>query len=127
MTIAAIRYRNPGDVSLPIKGWTGPGRIVGLPGQSGYAEFPTMQIGFEAFQQRIRAYIQEGRTTIRRIGAVYAADPQWPKDVAELSGIPIGAVLDANDQEQMVALAAAIIKQETGQTLASLGIQEDLA
>lgn len=127
MTIAAIRFKNPGDVSLPIKGWTGPGHIVGLPGQSGYAEFPTMQIGFEAFQQRIRADIEDGRNTIRKIGFAYAADPQWPKDVAEIARIPIGAVLDLNDQKQMKALAAAIIKQETGHTLASLGIEEDLA
>lgn len=122
MTIAAIRFNNPGDVSLPIRGWTGPGEIVGLRGQPGYAKFPTMQIGFEAFQQRIRSYIDEGRNTIRRIGAVYATDPDWPRDVSRLSHIPIGAFLDADDAEQMRELAAAIIRQETGMSLAHLNV-----
>lgn len=120
--IAAIRFNNPGDVSLPIRGWTGPGDVVGLRGQPGYAKFPTMQIGFEAFQQRIRSYIDEGRNTIRRIGAVYATDPDWPRDVSRLSNIPIGAFLDADDAEQMRELAAAIIRQETGMSLAHFNV-----
>lgn len=120
--IAAIRFNNPGDVSLPIRGWSGPGEIVGLRGQPGYAKFPTMQSGFEAFQQRIRSYIEEGRNTIRRIGTVYAIDPEWSRDISRLSHIPIGAFLDADDSEQMRELAAAIIRQETGMSMAALNI-----
>lgn len=120
MTIAAIRYNNPGDVSLPIAGWCGAGTIVGLAGQHGYASFPDMGTGYRAFQCRLASYIREGRNTIRKIGMVYATDHNWAKDVASLSGLPIGAVLDANDVSQMEPLASAIIRQETGMTLAEL-------
>lgn len=120
MTIAAIRYNNPGDVSLPIAGWTGGGTIVGLKGQKRYASFPNMDIGYKAFQQRLKSYIESGRNTIRKIGIKYATDPNWSREVAELSGLPIGAVLDADDPSQMEPLASAIIRQETGMTLAEL-------
>lgn len=122
MTIAAMRHNNPGDVSLPIKGWAGPGKIVGVEGQAGYAEFPTMQIGFEAFQQRVRSYIDEGRTTIALIGKVYATDPHWPRAVSEIAGIGLNVKLNPNNAAQMATVAAAIIRQETGKTLAQLGI-----
>lgn len=120
--IAAVRYNNPGDVSLPISGWTGPGEIVGVQGQPGYARFPTMQIGFEAFQQRLRSYISAGRNTISKIGAVYATDPRWPRAVAELSGLNEYMTLNPADTSQMQDLAAGIIRQETGKTLKELGI-----
>lgn len=120
MTIAAIRYNNPGDVSLPISGWTGGGKIVGIPGQVGYAEFPSMAIGFAAFEQRLRSYIARGRDTIRKIGEVYATDPHWGLAVAELAGIGIDVRLSASASGQMSSLASAIIKQETGMTLAQL-------
>lgn len=123
MTIAAIRFNNPGDVSLPITGCntaTMGGKIVGVPGQPGYAEFPTMATGYNAFQLRLREFIVSGRNTIRRIGALYATDPNWPIEVAKLAGLPIGSVIHADDPEQMTALSAAIIRQETGMTLAEL-------
>jgi hypothetical protein len=126
MTILAIRYNNPGDVSLPIKGWTGGGRIVGAPGQVGYAEFPTMAIGYQAFLFRLREYIESGRNTIRKIGAVYATDPHWPVAVAKLSKLPIGAFLDTRDDKEMEALAAAILLQETGMTIAELEAKSQL-
>lgn len=121
MTIAAIRHNNPGDVSLPIKGWTGVGKIVGVEGQPGYAEFPTMQIGFEAFQQRLRSYIvDQHRNTIRKIGTVYAADPHWPAAVASIAKLPEDGVIDPENATQMEALASAIVKQETGYSFAEL-------
>lgn len=121
MTIAAIRFRNPGDVSLPIKGWTGGGKIVGVEGQSGYAEFPTMQIGFEAFQQRLRSYIiDQHRDTIRKIGAVYATDPHWALSVASIAHLPIDGILGPTNKGEIADLAAAIIRQETGMTYAEL-------
>lgn len=121
--IPAVRYNNPGDVSLPILGWSGPGKIVGIKGQRGYAEFPSMQVGFEAFQQRIRAYIAEGRTTLQKIGEVYATDPSWTRSVAEISKISLDLILNPKSATQMTALAAAIIRQETGLTAAELGIR----
>ena len=121
MTIPAIRYNNPGNVSLPITGWTGGGHIVGLPDQPGYAAFPTMQAGYEAFKLRLHLFItMQGRNTIRTIGALYAADPHWPMAVSNLSGIGIDTPIDPANASQMDALAAGIIKQETGMTIAQL-------
>lgn len=117
MTIAAIRHNNPGDVSLPIRGWTGGGKIVGLRGQSGYAEFPTMKVGYEAFLWRLREYIAEGRDTIRAIGRVYATDPKWSEHVAELAGLHLDQAIGEGN---IGALAEAIIRQETGMTLEEL-------
>lgn len=122
MTILAVRYNNPGNVSLPISGWSGGGTIVGAPGQVGYASFPTMAIGFQAFIWRLRTYIEAGRNSIRTIGAIYATDPNWPAAVAGLSGIGIDQKLDPANAAQMQALATGIIKQETGMSLAQLGI-----
>jgi hypothetical protein len=117
--IAAQRYNNPGNISLPITGWTG-GHIVGLPDQPGYAAFPSMDIGYQAFKYRLGLFISGGRNTIRLIGARYAADPHWPVAVAALAGLGIDAPLDLNDAAQMDKLAVAIIKQETGMSLAQL-------
>jgi hypothetical protein len=123
VTIPAVLYNNPGDVSLPIEGWTGPGIIVGIDGQPGYAEFPTMQTGYAALLQRIVSYIAEGRTTISAIGEVYATDQSWAVSVSELSGIPLETMLDPEDSAQISDLAAAIVYQETGMTLTELGIE----
>jgi len=120
MTIAAIRFNNPGDVSLPIKGWTGVGYAIGIKGQPGYGKFPTMEIGYQAFLWRLKEYIMKGCNTIRKIGALYATDPNWPKEVAQIAGLPIGVILDPDDETQMQPLASAIIRQETGMTLAEL-------
>ena len=119
--IAALRYNNPGDVSLPITGWTGPGRIVGIPGQPGYAEFPDMATGYDAFLTRLRDFLTvQGLRTIAAIGPVYATDPHWPAAVSILSGIGLHELLDPASTIQMQALAAGIVKQETGQTILAL-------
>ncbi len=120
MTIAAIRYNNPGDVSLPIEGWHGGGEIVGVRGQPGYARFPTMAIGFEAFKQRLRTYIERGWNTINRMGPHYATDPKWAAGVARFSGLHPDHVI--NGSADLTALACGIIRQETGKTLAQLGL-----
>lgn len=119
--IAAERHNNPGDVSLPIKGWHGGGRIVGVQGQPGYAEFPTMHVGFEAFKQRIRAYVERGDNTIRKISRIpYATDPKWFAAIVKLSGVGADEVL--NTSAELALVCAAIIKQESGKSLAQLGL-----
>ncbi len=84
-------------MSLPIKGWAGGGKIVGLRGQPGYAQFPTMAIGFEAFKQRLRTYIDRGWNTIDKIGVHYATDPNWPKGVALNSGLARDHIITNRD------------------------------
>lgn len=120
MVIAAKRYNNPGDVSLPIKGWHGGGKIVGIKGQPGYGQFPSMEIGFEAFKQRLRTYIERGWNSINKMAPHYAEDPKWAKGVAKNSGLHPDHVIAGSDD--LAHLAAGIIKQETGLTLAELGI-----
>lgn len=123
MIIAALRHNNPGNVSLPITGWTGLGRIVGLPDQPGYAEFATMSDGYAAFLLRLSLFIRDGKNTIRTIGALYAADPHWPAAVSALSGINLDAVLTESDTPIMQMLAGAIVRQETGLTIQTLAAQ----
>lgn len=121
MTLAAVRHNNPGDVSLPIKGWHGGGKIVGVTGQPGYADFATMAIGFEAMKQRLRDYIlDKHRNTIKLIGQIYATDPHWGVAVASYSGIGLTEPLVAADGDQMAKLAQGIIRQETGHTYVEL-------
>lgn len=120
--IAAIRHNNPGDVSLPIQGWHGGGKIVGAQGQPGYGDFPTMAIGFEAFKQRLRTYIARGWDTIALMAPHYATDPNWRNGVARYSSLGLNERLDATNGDQMGELAAGIIRQETGHTLDYFGL-----
>lgn len=111
---AGIRHNNPFDVSLPIHGWTGGGSIVGVPGQSTFAAFPTLAIGYAAGQQRIRDYIDDkGYNTIAKMGAHYATDPNWPHSVSKVSGdIGINDLLDTKNTAQMTRLEHAILTVE---------------
>jgi len=123
MTIAAIRYNNPGNVSLPINGWSGGGTIVGISGQPGYASFPDMQTGFAAFQQRLSSYIDgRGLNTISSLNSVYAQDPSWGSAVSRFSGIGINEPLDTSNASQMASLQSGVIRQETGMAPDQLGI-----
>lgn len=123
MAIAAIRYNNPGNVSLPIKGWTGGGTVVGIKGQSGYASFPDANTGYAAFSHRVDDYItNKGLTTIRLMNTRYAEDPNWGAGVSRNSGIGIDTPLNVSDQNQMEALRGGILRQETGMTARQLGV-----
>jgi hypothetical protein len=115
MPAAWQRYNNPGNVSLPISGWQGGGSIVGIRGQSGYASFPSMAVGLQAFQQRITNYIDgKGYDTIAKMGAHYAEDPTWGAKVSNFSGIGINDRLDTSNPTQMAALQKGILTQEIG-------------
>ena len=115
MAIAAIRYNNPGNVSLPIQGWTGGGNIVGITGQRGYAQFPDMQTGYLAMQQRLTNYIDvKGLSTIADLNTRYAEDQNWQNAVSRFSGIDRTTSLDTSNTAQMNALTYGIIRQETG-------------
>lgn len=120
MTIAAIRFNNPGNVSLPIAGWSGGGTIVGIAGQSGYASFPDMATGAAALQQRLTTYIERGYDTIAGMNSVYAQDPNWKNGVSSASGIGLNTTLDPNNPTQMAALTSGIIKQETGLSVSTI-------
>lgn len=126
MAIAAIRHNNPGNVSLPIQGWTGGGTIVGIKGQSGYASFPDMQTGYAAMQHRLKNYVEvKGLTTIRQLNTRYAEDRNWKFAVSRYSGIGLDDPIDTSNAAQMNKLAGGIIRQETGKTPAQLGINTD--
>lgn len=119
MTIAAFRYNNPFDVSLPMAGWKGGGDIVGIQGQKGYAAFPDMATGMEAGKHRLNSYISGQSsygplTTIKDLNSVYATDPNWSAGVAKFSGIGPGDKLDPTNQDQMAKLQYGVLAQEIG-------------
>jgi hypothetical protein len=117
LPIPAIRYNNPGNVSLPIEGWKGPGVIVGIKGQPGYAHFPSMKIGYQVALFRIASYIKEGRNTLLKIAEAYATDPAWGREVSQMSGISLDTPLSANSTFQVKNLTDNIIHHETGKTV----------
>lgn len=117
---AAVTYNNPGNVSLPISGYTGPGTIVGLSGQPGYASFPTMQDGLNALSARLNSYINnDGLSTISQLNTSYATDPNWGNGVSSISGIGLNTPLDTSNASQMSALQAGIVQQETGMNISN--------
>jgi hypothetical protein len=125
--IAAFRHNNPGNVSLPIAGWHGGGEIVGIKDQPGYAHFPDMQTGMDAFQHRVNNYIDSrGLSTIADLNSVYARDQKWGAGVASASGIGLHEPLDTSNAGQMRALQRGILAHEMGpgnadKVLAGLG------
>lgn len=119
MAIAAIRHNNPGNVSLPIRGWTGGGSIVGIQGQPGYAHFPDMATGAAALQHRLSTRIDDGYNTIRKLNPIYAEDPNWKNGVSRFSGIGLDEPLTSSNIKQ---LTGGIIRQETGRSPSSLGV-----
>lgn len=119
MPIAALRYNNPFDVSLPIAGWNGGGNIVGIQGQSGFGSFPDMSTGFQAGVHRLNSYItgqssHGPKRTIKELNSVYATDPNWANGVATHSGLDPNAALDPNNSDQMRALQYGVLAQEMG-------------
>lgn len=113
--IPAARFNNPGDVSLPIAGWHGGGEIVGIKDQPGYAKFPDLQTGVNAFQHRVTNYIDSrGLNTIGALNSAYAKDRGWSAGVSAASGIGLNTPLDTSNQEQMRALQKGILSQEIG-------------
>src|SRR5271166_4431379 len=126
MAIAAIRYNNPGNVSLPIKGWSGAGFIVGISGQPGYAQFPTPDVGFSALRLQLTNRINQGLNSISRIGlsGLYENPPtqSWVDNVARYSGLSADETIDPSDNATMLKLQTGICRQETGLSLAALGV-----
>jgi hypothetical protein len=121
MPIAAIRFNNPFNISLPKSGYFG-GSVVGIVNQPGYASFPNMATGYAAGANRVTQYIS-GQTsygnlnTIGALGPVYAQGPGsagWAQNVSQISGIPINQPLDPTNAGQMSALNQGILTQEIG-------------
>jgi hypothetical protein len=119
MTIAAFRYNNPFDVSLPIAGYNGAGNVVGVQGQKGYASFPDMSTGYAAGVQRLNSYISGQSShgpkgSINELNTVYATDPNWAAGVARHSGIGADEKLDPSNAAQMSKLQYGVLAQEIG-------------
>jgi len=105
------RANNPGNVSLPIKGWTGGGAIIGAPGQPGYAQFPDFATGVSAWSVRLDTYAQRpGGDTIRGLNDTigYATDPNWKNNVSAGSGLGLDTPLDTSNRGAlMIGIAKA--------------------
>ena len=119
MAIAALRYNNPFDVSLPIAGWDGGGDIAGVQGQPGFGAFPDMATGYQAGVHRLNSYItgqnsHGAKRTIKDLNSVYATDPNWASGVAAHSGLDPTAPLDPSNADQMKQLQYGVLAQEMG-------------
>ena len=111
-----IRNNNPLNIRIG-NVWLGE---VREPTDPDFEQFISMFYGVRAGFVLIRRYIKHyKRTTIPAIISAWAPASEnntqrYIDNVSQLSGIPIDAQLDFNDEERMVALVDAMIVQECG-------------
>lgn len=111
-----IRNNNPLNIRIG-NVWLGE---VREPTDPDFEQFISMFYGVRAGFILIRRYIKHyKRTTIPAIISAWAPASEnntqrYIDNVSQLSGIPIDAQLDFNDEERMVALVDAMIVQECG-------------
>lgn len=111
-----IRNNNPLNIRVG-NVWLGE---VREPTDPDFEQFISMFYGVRAGFILIRRYIKHyKRTTIPAIISAWAPASEnntqrYIDNVSQLSGIPIDAQLDFNDEERMVALVDAMIVQECG-------------
>jgi hypothetical protein len=115
MTLAK-KYNNPGDLSLPVSGYHGPGICVHVHNDQhgSYGSFPTVEDGVAALQCRLSSYVARGYNSIHKMNHIYAADHHWSSNVSHLSGIDVDTRLDPTDASQMRDLIYGIVQAETG-------------
>ena len=112
-----IRNNNPLNIRIG-NVWLGE---VREPNDPDFEQFISMFYGVRAGFVLMRRYIKHyKRTTIPAIISAWAPanennTQRYIDNVAQLSGIPIDAQLDFNDEKRMVALVDAMIVQECGQ------------
>jgi len=111
-----IRNNNPLNIRIG-NVWLGE---VREPTDPDFEQFISMFYGVRAGFVLMRRYIKHyKRTTIPAIISAWAPanennTQRYIDNVSQLSGIPIDAQLDFNDEERMVALVDAMIVQECG-------------
>ena len=111
-----IRNNNPLNIRIG-NVWLGE---VREPTDPDFEQFISMYYGVRAGFVLMRRYIKHyKRTTIPAIISAWAPASEnntqrYIDNVSLLSGIPIDAQLDFNDEERMVALVDAMIVQECG-------------
>lgn len=111
-----IRNNNPLNIRIG-NVWLGE---VREPTDPDFEQFISMYYGVRAGFVLMRRYIKHyKRTTIPAIISAWAPASEnntqrYIDNVSQLSGIPIDAQLDFNDEERMVALVDAMIVQECG-------------
>lgn len=111
-----IRNNNPLNIRIG-NVWLGE---VREPTDPDFEQFISMFYGVRAGFILIRRYIKHyKRTTIPAIISAWAPASEnntqrYIDNVSQLSGIPIDAQLDFNDEERMIALVDAMIVQECG-------------
>jgi hypothetical protein len=103
MTIAALRYNNPFDVSVGrLSAGFGGTAISGIPGQSGFASFPSLEAGFGAGNQVIQGYIDRGDNTISSMfSGGYATGSAWPGNVSNFSGLSLNTPITSSNLPNM--------------------------
>ena len=111
-----IRNNNPLNIRIG-NVWLGE---VREPTDPDFEQFISMYYGVRAGFVLMRRYIKHyKRTTIPAIISAWAPanennTQRYINNVSQLSGIPIDAQLNFNDEESMIALVDAMIVQECG-------------
>lgn len=111
-----IRNNNPLNIRIG-NVWLGE---VREPNDPDFEQFISMYYGVRAGFVLMRRYIKHyKRTTLPAIISAWAPSTEnntqrYIDNVSQLSGIPIDAQLDFNDEERMIALVDAMIVQECG-------------
>jgi len=117
-TPVGITNNNPGNI------WNDPSiKFTGeiTPAGATWKKFISMPYGYRALMRNLQAYIGQGTDTLPKITAKWAPaghgdnDPvKYAKDVSEMTGIPQGTRIAANDYASLVKIAAAMALIEQG-------------
>lgn len=115
-----IRNNNPGNLRVShANNWRG--KLTGSAKKDkAFEEFETLQYGYRALLILLRTYVTRyNLRTLRQVLTRYAPPNEnntesYITSVSQLSGIPLGQYLKANDKETLCKLAHAISRVENG-------------
>lgn len=101
------RNNNPGDIKA---GSQADALAIGKDSQ-GHLIFPDAATGFKALAGDLAAKIKgtsklPANPTIAQLGAVYAEDPNWPKKVASILGVPVDTHTAAVPLDKLIQAVA---------------------
>lgn len=116
-----LRNNNPGNIRVSSNPWKG--KITGaLKKDKAFEEFKTIQYGYRALIKNLQTYITRDRVnTIRAIITKWAPASDgnftdaYIRRVCSEMGVAAGYMVEANNRQDMINLAAAISLVENGE------------
>lgn len=124
----SLGYRtfNPGNVSLPIPGWSGGGFVDAGGNQAGHGTFSSFDQGIAALNQRLQVFQDRGFMSIQDIGLSgkyeVPATASWGQDVSNFSGLSLTAPLNLNDPVQQALVDFGISAHESQLSTANIAL-----